>query len=347
MRSIRELAVNLDHWYAAAPIQDLGECPLGVTIWEQPVVLFRDAGGKVHALEDRCPHRLVRLSHGRVLPEGIECAYHGWRFDGHGHCIHLPYGELGTRAPGVRTYPVRESDGFIWIFPGDPARASSVAPLALPEWDHLDYIASVAPIVCDAHFSYLLENLMDMHHGHLHNRSQAWGAARLQGLSENEQRVDAVYEVENYYRIDRIWSVLQLYFPSMRRPHPDTLTTSCLYPHWRGVLGEDFRIYCLLCPSGSHQTRAWLVHFTSLGAFEHLHSLPVGVRRFFKDAFFGSAQNLLARLVVEDVQMIEEEQQAYLRQPELRPREPNPALAAAQRLIRRQANGIAAVDDEN
>jgi hypothetical protein len=57
-----------------------------------------------------------------------------------------------------------------------------------------------------------------------------------------------------------------------------------------------------------------------------------------KDSLFGSAQKLLDGLVCQDVQMIEEEQQAYLNNPERRSYELNRALASVQRLIRNQAD---------
>jgi hypothetical protein len=57
-----------------------------------------------------------------------------------------------------------------------------------------------------------------------------------------------------------------------------------------------------------------------------------------KDSLFGSAQKLLDGLVRQDVQMIEEEQQAYLNNPERRSYELNRALVSVQRLIRNQAD---------
>jgi hypothetical protein len=65
--------------------------------------------------------------------------------------------------------------------------------------------------------------------------------------------------------------------------------------------------------------------------------LPVAFRHFVKNSLFGSAQKLLDGLVVEDVQMIEEEQQAYLNNPERRGYELNRALVSVQRLMKNQA----------
>ena len=67
------------------------QAPLAVQLLEQPVVLWRDSEGTVHALADQCPHRGARLSLGRVTPQGqLECPYHGWQFAAGGQCTHVP-----------------------------------------------------------------------------------------------------------------------------------------------------------------------------------------------------------------------------------------------------------------
>jgi hypothetical protein len=234
---------------------------------------------------------------------------------------------------------VCEQDGFIWLFPGnvETLHATSLQPMGVPEWDRLNYIATVSVIDCAAHYSYLIENLMDMYHGHLHQDYQAWAEPVLQDLYEDEGRVDAYYLAQSYYKIDKIWSVSQLFFPALRRLHPEPLNVSYVYPHWVSTLGADFKIYCLFCPINELKTRAYLVHFTSLNAFWRLHKLPVAFRQFVKNSLFGSAQKLLDGLVRQDVQMIEEEQQAYLQDSEQKNYELNRALVSVQRLIRNQA----------
>lgn len=340
-RDLRQLGINPNHWYAVARSTELRQQPLGVVLWQQPIVLFRDRQGQVQALADRCPHRFVKLSRGQVVGDEIECAYHGWRIDAQGNCAAIPYLKAPPPSCQVRRYPVREQDGFIWLFPGDAQFLDQVHPLPIPEWDHLNYIATVATIDCQAHYSFLIENLMDMYHGHLHQHYQAWTEAKLQELQEDSASVFVHYQAQSYYRIDKIWSISQLFIPQLRCLHPEPLTVSYCYPHWTSTLGADFKIYCLFCPIDPTRTRAYLIHFTSLNAFHRLHKLPIAFRRFVKNRLFGSAQRLLDGLVREDVVMLEDEQQAYLRQPE-RPREVNRALVSVQRLIRVQA-GLAEI----
>lgn len=339
LRDIRRLEINLNHWYAVARSDEVTTQPIGVEIWHQAIVLFRDQNGKVHALEDRCPHRQVKLSHGKVVGDAIECAYHGWCFDGSGSCVAVPYLADHQKLPncGLRAYPVREQHGFVWLFPGEPQQAETTRPLDLSEWDELNYIATVSIIECKAHYSFLMENLMDMYHGHLHQDYQAWANPVLQNLRESDDRVDAFYQADSYYKIDKIWSISQLFIPALRRLHPEPLNVSYVYPHWVSTLGADFKICCLVCPQHETVTKAYLIHFTSLNAFHRLHKLPVTFRRFVKNRLFGSAQRILDGLVQQDVQMMEEEQQAYLNNPERRSYELNRTVPSVQRLIQKQA----------
>ncbi|MGB3200873.1 MAG: aromatic ring-hydroxylating dioxygenase subunit alpha [Nodosilinea sp.] len=338
-RPLRRLGLNLNHWYVVAQSAELSTEPLAVTLWHQPIVLYRDRAGTPIAVEDRCPHRQVKLSEGAVAGDNLVCAYHGWQFGPDGTCAHVPYLEPQQKRPTctLRQYPVQERDGFVWIFPGAAALAEQVAPLGVPEWDHLNFIGSVATIDVQAHYSFLIENLMDMYHGHLHGGAQVWANPVLAGLEADDTHVHAHYEAESYYRIDKIWSATQLIIPSLRKLHPEPLDVYYHYPHWRSTLGDDFVIYCLFCPLSETHTRAYLLHFTSLEGFPKLHKTPLAVRRFVKRAFTNSASFVLRRLVREDVLMLEQEQQAFETYPTYRGPELNRALTAVQQLIRQQA----------
>lgn len=122
-------------WYPATPSSSLKQKPIGITLMDQPIALFRDAEGTAHALLDRCAHRNVPLSLGRVHDDGcLECAYHGWRFDGTGRCTAVPGLDAPVGNRGVDTWPVTERDGFVWIW-GDPATAADRDPFPLPTLD--------------------------------------------------------------------------------------------------------------------------------------------------------------------------------------------------------------------
>ncbi len=339
LEAIRCAPINPNHWYVVAQSSELTDKPLGVVLWHQQIVLYRDSNHTVHALEDRCPHRQVRLSHGQVQDNRLECIYHGWQFDAAGTCVNVPYLSKQQKLPNcrLRTYPVKEQDGFIWLFPGDADNADTVPLMGLPEWDHINYIASYTVIDTRSHFSFLIENLMDMYHGRLHDDLQAWANPVLNAIDTSPVRVDAHYDAESYYKIDKIYSVGQLFIPAMRKLRPTNLDVSYIYPHWQSVLGSDFKIYCLFCPVSETQTKAYLVHFVSLAAFHRLHKLPMGFRRFIKNRLFNAARGLLAGLVEQDVLMMEDEQRAFETMPQRKGPEFNQTIVKVQQLIDHQA----------
>jgi phenylpropionate dioxygenase-like ring-hydroxylating dioxygenase large terminal subunit len=52
-----------NYWYPILTAGEIGRKPKAVRLLGEDIVLFRDAG-KLFALEDRCPHRGVKLSIG-------------------------------------------------------------------------------------------------------------------------------------------------------------------------------------------------------------------------------------------------------------------------------------------
>jgi phenylpropionate dioxygenase-like ring-hydroxylating dioxygenase large terminal subunit len=114
-----------NYWYPVLAGWRLGRKPRSVKVLGEDIVLFRDRG-KLYALSDRCPHRGARLSQGKCLYPGtgtLSCPYHGWTFSGEtGRCVAKlmegPDAPLPRQAV-VKSYPVRELRGAIWLFVGD------------------------------------------------------------------------------------------------------------------------------------------------------------------------------------------------------------------------------------
>ena len=105
-------------WYIGCLSSELRNKPLERTILDMPLVLFRDAQGKAVCALDRCPHRGVPLSVGAVVKGRLQCAYHGWEFDGEGRCKRVPalVGEPDAPARCLKTFPVVERQGYVWIY---------------------------------------------------------------------------------------------------------------------------------------------------------------------------------------------------------------------------------------
>jgi nitrite reductase/ring-hydroxylating ferredoxin subunit len=62
----------------------------GTHLFDEEIVVWRDAHGMPHVWADRCPHRGMRLSFGFVRSDRIACLYHGWQYGSDGRCLHIP-----------------------------------------------------------------------------------------------------------------------------------------------------------------------------------------------------------------------------------------------------------------
>ncbi|NJO66528.1 MAG: aromatic ring-hydroxylating dioxygenase subunit alpha [Leptolyngbyaceae cyanobacterium RM1_405_57] len=119
-------------WTPVLPIAEIGSAPVAVQLAGEPVVLFRDSSGKIAALLDRCPHRSVPLSLGRVTEEGcLECPYHGWQFASDGACTRVPLNDVKPAQLSKLSaigFPTRIFAGLVWVFTGN----ASIPDLELP-----------------------------------------------------------------------------------------------------------------------------------------------------------------------------------------------------------------------
>jgi vanillate O-demethylase monooxygenase subunit len=156
----------LNTWYVGALSEEVSATPLRRELFDEPVVLYRTAAGAPVALADRCPHRFVPLSMGKVKGSELECGYHGLRFDSDGMCTANPHGKQVIPArTRVRSYPILERLGFVWIWPGDPARADSAL---LPDYYFLKagsgFASSLGMLTIDGNYQLLADNLLDLSH---------------------------------------------------------------------------------------------------------------------------------------------------------------------------------------
>ena len=137
----------MNAWYVACTPQEIDDKPLGRTICNQPVVLYRSGDGTVAALEDFCPHRGAPLSLGKVIEGQLVCGYHGLTMGCDGKTLCMP-GQTVRRFPTIRRYPVVERHGFVWLWPGDAALAdeSTIHPC---DWaDNPDWAYGGGSIPC-------------------------------------------------------------------------------------------------------------------------------------------------------------------------------------------------------
>ncbi|MEZ5920182.1 MAG: aromatic ring-hydroxylating dioxygenase subunit alpha [Parvularculaceae bacterium] len=155
-----------DYWYIACAGSQLGKEPKAVRVLDKDIVVFRDAEGVAHALLDRCCHRGVKLSRGKVQENGkIACGYHGWQYDGAtGRCIHVPSMHPDANVPEnfvVPSFPVAEQDSYVWVWMGEGAPEPARPPVIDGFNDH-GWMQGVTEFNCN--HVMVIENQFDSCH---------------------------------------------------------------------------------------------------------------------------------------------------------------------------------------
>ena len=132
---IRELAPNVpeglprglpNYWYPVLQSEELPrDKPVAVRVLGEALAAWRNAEGRPCVVTDRCPHRSMKLSVGRILDGDLQCILHGLRFDGAGRCSLIPWeaerGKVHDMVQ-VRAYPAQELGGYVWAYLGDPEK---------------------------------------------------------------------------------------------------------------------------------------------------------------------------------------------------------------------------------
>jgi len=86
--------------------------------YDVPLLLTRDTVGAVHAFANVCQHRGAQVLEGcHSKGRRMSCPYHGWTYDVDGTLVSIPDREsFPADVPtGLRSLPVVESDGVIWV----------------------------------------------------------------------------------------------------------------------------------------------------------------------------------------------------------------------------------------
>jgi vanillate O-demethylase monooxygenase subunit len=150
-------------WYVAGWGREMTGKPLSRTILDEPIVFYRGKDNQVVALEDRCCHRGMPLSHGEVFGNDIRCEYHGLLFARDGRCIGIPGQDIIPQSARVRSFPVEERDDLVWIWMGDAAKATPDEIVPYPWHSSWPYKSKSEVLKCN----YLLasDNLLDQTHG--------------------------------------------------------------------------------------------------------------------------------------------------------------------------------------
>lgn len=170
-------------WYPVTFVQDLPKNqPYSFSLYDEPLVVFRNQNGQLGCLIDLCPHRAAKLSDGQIIDGKIECLYHGWQFGSDGQCLHIPQLPTNAKIPinaCVKSFAVVESQGIVWLWAGEAEAADETLIPTIPELDKPEFVSTdfMSNIPYDQ--NTLIENAIDpahvpiSHDGTIGNRAEA------------------------------------------------------------------------------------------------------------------------------------------------------------------------------
>jgi len=168
------MALIMNSWYVAAWPREIAEGTiLARTICNERMILFRDAQGRATALEDRCCHREMPLSKGWLESGTVRCGYHGMRYDGTGKCVEIPGQTNIPPRARVHHYPTVERYGWIWVWPGESAKADPTGiPVIFDRMEHPEWTAIGDTSYVKCNYQLISDNLLDLtHETYIHKTS--------------------------------------------------------------------------------------------------------------------------------------------------------------------------------
>lgn len=126
-----------------------------------PIVLFRTAAGRLHALSRHCTHMGSDLSLGRVVSDCLQCPLHRWEFDGEGECRRRPSGHALPAGARQGSFPVVERHGAVFLFPA-AAPAFPFPSLSEPDAHWTTTVGPPVRLSCS--WKAIGANVFDMEH---------------------------------------------------------------------------------------------------------------------------------------------------------------------------------------
>src|ERR1051325_1063407 len=120
LRKFAKANVVCEGWYAVGRSAEFAPASIKrICIGPRDLVVHRGLSGTMHAVERACPHLGADLAHGRIVEQGLQCAFHRWCWGADGSCTAGGGVPEGRR---IRTYAMEERWGIAWVWVGESPR---------------------------------------------------------------------------------------------------------------------------------------------------------------------------------------------------------------------------------
>ncbi len=155
-----------NQWYAILESKEIKKGRIvGVTRMNEKMIAWRNTKGGLSVMSDKCPHRGVALSVGKLIGDCIQCPFHGFEYDIRGYCKLVPAIGRKSEPPKalhVRSYPVQEENGFVYIWWGE--QQGELPPVPWFESIGPDMVYATKKDYWGNHYARAIENQLDTVH---------------------------------------------------------------------------------------------------------------------------------------------------------------------------------------
>jgi phenylpropionate dioxygenase-like ring-hydroxylating dioxygenase large terminal subunit len=277
-----------NQWYAILESNEVKKNRIiGVTRMGEKMAAWRNAQGELSIMVDKCPHRGVAFSAGKLVGDYVECPFHGFQYDTTGNCKLVPANGRNSEPPKalrVRSFPVREEHGFIYIWWGEPRNDYPPIPWFESIPDSMVY--STMKDHWASHYSRAIENQLDVVHlPFIHHNTIGRGNRTLVNgpisREENHWEGDHLINLWVYNKLDEGQNPKR----ASELPKPDRRPfLQFRYGNlWHNWIADSLRVVVAFAPVDNENTLMYLRYY-------HTVRLPV-LRQLM--GWIGSLSNLV------------------------------------------------------
>jgi len=296
-----------DQWYVILDSREVKKNQvISVKRMGENLVVWRDRQGRLGIAKDKCPHRGIALSKGKVKDDHLQCPFHGFEYDISGKCKRIPANGKANPVPDyirASAFATSEANGFIYLWWGDPARLGSarptdLSPVKLPWFEDLDdkLVRSSFRAHWKAHYSRVIENQLDVVHvPFIHHNTIGRGlGAVVNGPLTRESDNSITFWPWN----EKDEGQIPLRPDQISGPKNDSIYLTFVFPNlWQNHIMDALRIVVAFVPVDDQNTLLYL------RTYQKMVRLPV-----LKD-IYAVMTNLFNRIVLRQDQRVVETHQ--------------------------------------
>jgi phenylpropionate dioxygenase-like ring-hydroxylating dioxygenase large terminal subunit len=253
-----------NQWYLILESKELKNGrPLRVKRLNEDIVLWRDENKNVCCINDKCCHRGVSLSCGKIINGNLECPFHGFIYDKTGQVRIIPANGKNKPVPvtmKVQGYKTFEAYGFIWLWWGEENKTSEEA-FFFKELKYYSY--SGFKDHRNVHYSRAIENQLDVVHvPFVHKTTIGRGNKTLVNgpvvIREDELITFYVNNVKDDGRLIPLK-------PDEIKDYQDLFHLQFHYPNiWQNYISDKIRAFAAFVPVDEENTIIYIRYYQNL-----------------------------------------------------------------------------------